>query len=49
MSDGKKYLRRLDMELVIEADLALLQLLQFFMDLSGIPYEILDEPPGEIS
>jgi len=48
MADGKKYLkRRLDEELVIEMEAALLQLLQPFLDQAGIPYEVLETPPEE--
>jgi len=47
MTDGKKYLRRLDIGLVIEIDLALLQVLQPLLDLAGMPYEVLDAPPEE--
>jgi hypothetical protein len=49
MTGGKKYLRRLDIELVIEIETALLQILQPFLDQAGIPYEVLDEPPDEVS
>ena len=50
MTDGKKYLRRLDIGLVIEIELSLLQVLRSFMDQAGIPYEVLDAPPeGEDS
>jgi len=47
MSVEKKYLRRLDIGLVIEIDPALLQILQPFLDQAGIPYEVLDAPPEE--
>jgi hypothetical protein len=45
MSGEKKYLRRLDIGLVIEIGPALLQVLQPFLDQAGIPYEVLDAPP----
>jgi len=47
MTEGKKYLRRLDIGLVIEIEPALLNLLQPLLDLAGMPYEVLDAPPGE--
>jgi hypothetical protein len=47
MTGEKKYLRRLDIGLVIEIELALLQLLQPHLDQAGIPYEVLDAPPEE--
>jgi len=45
MTDGKKYLKRLDIGLVIEIDPVLLEILRPFMDQAGIPYEVLDAPP----
>jgi len=47
MSDGKKYLKRPDIGLVIEIDSALLELLRPFLDQAGILYEVLDAPPEE--
>ena len=47
MSEGKKYLRRLDIALVLEMELSLLRLLQPFLEQAGIPYEVLDAPPEE--
>jgi hypothetical protein len=47
MTGEKKYLRRLDIGLVIEIELALLQILQAHLDQVGIPYEVLDTPPEE--
>jgi hypothetical protein len=47
MTDGKKYLRRLDIGLVIEIEPSLLEVLRPFMDQAGIPYEVLDAPPEE--
>jgi hypothetical protein len=47
MTGEKKYLRRLDIGLVIEVELALLQILQLHLDQAGIPYEVLDTPPEE--
>jgi hypothetical protein len=47
MTGEKKYLRRLDIGLVIEIELALLQLLQPHLEQAGIPYEVLDAPPEE--
>jgi len=47
MSEGKKYLRRLDIGLVLEIELSLLQLLQPFLEQAGIAYEVLDAPPEE--
>jgi len=45
MTDGKKYLRRSDTGLVIEIELALLELLQPLLEQAGMPYEVLDAPP----
>jgi hypothetical protein len=47
MTEGKKYLRRLDIGLVIEIEPALLELLRPFLDQAGIPYEVHDTPPEE--
>jgi hypothetical protein len=47
MGEEKKYLRRLDIGLVIEIELVLLQFLQPFLDQAGISYEVLDAPPEE--
>jgi hypothetical protein len=47
MTGEKKYLRRPDIGLVIEIELALLQILQPHLDQVGIPYEVLDTPPEE--
>jgi hypothetical protein len=47
MTGEKKYLRRLDIGLVIEIELALLQILQAHLDQVGIPYEVLNTPPEE--
>jgi hypothetical protein len=47
MTEGKKYLRRLDIGLLIEIEPALLELLRPFLDQAGIPYEVLDAPPEE--
>jgi hypothetical protein len=47
MTGEKKYLRRLDIGLVIEIELALLQILQSHLDQVGVPYEVLDTPPEE--
>jgi len=50
MTEGKKYLRRPDIGLVIEMEQSLLRILLPFMDQAGIPYEVLDTPPeGEDS
>ena len=45
MSDGKKYLRRLDIGLILEVETPLLELLRRFLDQAGVPYEVLDAPP----
>jgi hypothetical protein len=45
MSDGKKYLRRTDIGLVLAIEPALLELLRPFLDKAGFPYEVLDAPP----
>ena len=45
MSDGKKYLRRLDIGLILEVEMPLLELLRRFLDQAGVPYEVLDAPP----
>jgi hypothetical protein len=45
MNDGKKYLRRPDSGWSGKLELALLQLLQPFLDQAGLPYEVLDAPP----
>jgi len=47
MREGKKYLRRLDIGLVLEIEPALLEILRPFLDQAGIPYEVLDAPPEE--
>ena len=47
MSDGKKYLRRLDIGLILEVETPLLELLRRFLEQAGIPYEVLDAPPEE--
>jgi hypothetical protein len=47
MTGEKKYLRRLDIGLVIEIEEALLQILRSFLDQAGIPYEVLDALPEE--
>jgi hypothetical protein len=49
MTGEKKYLRRTDIGLVIELEVALLDILRPFLDQAGIPYEVLDEPPDEVS
>jgi hypothetical protein len=46
MTGEKKYLRRPDIGLVIELEVALLDILRPFLDQAGIQYEILDTPPG---
>jgi len=47
MSDGKKYLRRPDTGWYGEIDVALLALLQVFLEQAGLPYEVYDAPPEE--
>ncbi len=47
MSEGKKYLVRPDIGLVLEIDQALLEILRSFLDRAGIPYEVRDNPPEE--
>ena len=44
MSDGKKYLRRLDIGLILEVETPLLELLRRFLEQAGIPYEVLEAP-----
>jgi hypothetical protein len=46
MNGGKKYLRRLDIGLVLEFDASQLEQLRPFLDKAGIPYEVLDAPPA---
>ena len=45
MAAEKKYLRRLDIGLLLEVEAPLLELLRRFLDQAGIPYEVLDAPP----
>jgi len=47
MTDGKKYLRKLDTDLLIEIEPALLKILQPFLERAGMPYEVLDAPPAQ--
>jgi hypothetical protein len=45
MNGGKKYLRRLDIGLVLEFEASQLEQLRPFLDKAGIPYEVLAAPP----
>ncbi len=47
MSEGKKYLVRPDIGLVLEIDQSLLEILRSFLDRAGIPYEVRGNPPEE--
>jgi hypothetical protein len=49
MTGEKKYLRRLDIGIIIEIEVVLLDVLKPFLDQANIPYEVLDEPSGEVS
>lgn len=47
MSEGKKYLRRPDIEdLVVEIEPGLLEIARQHLDRAGLPYEVLDAPPA---
>ena len=46
MNGEKKYHKRPDIEgLVIEIELALLEIVRQHLDRAGLPYEVLDAPP----
>jgi hypothetical protein len=48
MNGEKKYLKRPDIEgLVIEIELALLEIVRQHLDQAGLPYEVLDAPPEQ--
>jgi len=47
MDSGKKYLRRLDIDLILEYDPIFLEVVRPFLDQAGYPYEVLDAHPKE--
>jgi hypothetical protein len=46
MNGEKKYLRRPDTGWGGEIDLPLLEILRGHLEQAGLPYEVLDSPPG---